>query len=47
MVRYTIHQLIPEINICFKLAEFSKTNTSPSEFLHQYHIHQHESDIGF
>ena len=39
--------LIPEINICFKLAEFSKNNTSPAEFLHQYHIHKHESDIDF
>ena len=26
--------LIPEINICFKLGEFSKTNTSPTQFLH-------------
>ena len=39
--------LIPEINICFKLAQFSKSNTSPTEFLHHYLNHKHESDFDF
>ena len=35
--------LFPEINICFELAQFSKS----TEFLHHYLNHKHESDLDF
>ena len=39
--------LIPQINVCLKLAEYSKADTPPNDFLHHYHLHKHESDIDF